>query len=245
MRAARAGAGAARRAFALAGARTGPPRRARTPRGLCPPETATTDGWATAPPDRATTRWVCPARGSNRPTSRGRVAACAGGAHTVLVGADDAVYTCGLNDFGRSALPGASHAAVPKRWRASPVRPGAPAAAGTSIRCASRATARSGRSGGTTARSAARARGPGRRRRRRRRRVAGVALAGGAGRDDRGPVTNIAAGRGAASRSRRTALFSRGARVRGVPGRSPPERVSTLRNRPSCERRTTRWRASP
>ena len=122
MRAARAGAGAARRAFALAGARTGPS------------------------PARAYATWAVSAgngdhgRLGHGPSGSGddalglssarfqivqlpvdAVAACAGGAHTVLVGADGAVYTCGLNDFGQLGhSPGASHAAVPKKVEGLP-----------------------------------------------------------------------------------------------------------------------------
>ena len=122
MRAARLGAGAARRAFARSGARTGPS------------------------PARAYATWAVSAgngdhgRLGHGPSGSGddalglssarfqivqlpvdAVAACAGGAHTVLVGADGAVYTCGLNDFGQLGhSPGASHAAVPKKVEGLP-----------------------------------------------------------------------------------------------------------------------------
>ena len=122
MRAARLGAGAARRAFARSGARTGPS------------------------PARAYATWAVSAgngdhgRLGHGPSGSGddalglssarfrivqlpvdAVAACAGGAHTVLVGADGAVYTWGLNDFGQLGhSPGASHAAVPKKVEGLP-----------------------------------------------------------------------------------------------------------------------------
>ena len=120
MRAARAGAAAARQALARAGARAGPSPASPWVASLLPRTT----------PGLNETRWYATwavsagngdhGRLGHGPSGSGdhalglssarfgvvrlpvdAVAASAGGAHTVLVGADGAVYTCGLNDFGQ------------------------------------------------------------------------------------------------------------------------------------------------
>ena len=241
MRAARAGAGAARRAFALAGARTGPSgarvrhvgrvRRKRRPRTAGP----------RPPPDRATTRWVCPARGSNSsnfPWTRSRRAR---EARTPCWSARTAPCTrAALTISASSGTPPAPRTRrFPKRWRASRARPGGRRRRGALPYAVPHARRRG--LGVRAERPRAVRPRPGAR---------GYAASAAPtprwlaslspeapGGDDRGPVTNIAA-RGTASRSRRTALFSRGARTsRGASGTEAKRAlVSTLRNRPSCER---------
>ena len=117
MRAARAGADAARRALARAGARAGPSPASPRVTSLARPMRRVDETYAT---------WAVSAgngdfgRLGHGPSGSGdnalglssarfqvvklpvdAVAASAGGAHTVLVGKDGAVYTCGLNDFGQ------------------------------------------------------------------------------------------------------------------------------------------------
>lgn len=138
MRAARAGADAARRALTRAGARAGPspssPRvasLARTMRRV--DETYAT--WAVSAGNGDFGRLGHGPSGSGDNAlglSSARfqrvrlpvdaVAASAGGAHTVLVGADGAVYTCGLNDFGQlgHSFGAARFAATPTKVEGLP-----------------------------------------------------------------------------------------------------------------------------
>ena len=141
MRPARAAAEATRQVLARAGARAGPSPASpwvasllpRTTLGL--DETRSYATWAVSAGNGDHGRLGHGPSGSGDPAlglSSARfsvvqlpvdaVAASAGGAHTVLVGADGAVYTCGLNDFGQlgHSFGVAMHSAVPRKVEGLP-----------------------------------------------------------------------------------------------------------------------------